>query len=408
MWEYLLKEQEKGYWIEVKEFVKNDIPPKLIRDMDSGIIETGRPLIEKAGPKGLLGARFPKIYGGREINWISEVAGVEEVGVLGMSLSCAFVMPSIVGEALNLFGTDAQKQRYLLPTNQGELYSAEALTEPRGGSDFFGATTNAKRSGDFFILNGEKRFVVGAQDADYFLVYAKTDPEGDPRRSISCFIVERNMGVEVQNIYQLLGTRGGGTGRIVFRDVKVPAENLIGKLNGAYEVFNRMMIPERLLSGAGAVGLGRAAIDVAARYSTRRKAFGRVICSFQAVSFMVADSVSLLDAARSLVFTAARSVEDGRDSRRLVSEAKKFGTTVCWEVINNSMQIMGGIGYTNIYPIERFLRDARLSLIWTGTNEIMNLLIQHEYYKEIKRGLGDRRDVEHDAINPQEEEKHYG
>ncbi|HDI78168.1 MAG TPA: acyl-CoA dehydrogenase, partial [Desulfobacteraceae bacterium] len=238
MWEYLLKEQEKGYWIEVKEFVKNDIPPKLIRDMDSGIIETGRPLIEKAGPKGLLGARFPKIYGGREINWISEVAGVEEVGVLGMSLSCAFVMPSIVGEALNLFGTDAQKQRYLLPTNQGELYSAEALTEPRGGSDFFGATTNAKRSGDFFILNGEKRFVVGAQDADYFLVYAKTDPEGDPRRSISCFIVERNMGVEVQNIYQLLGTRGGGTGRIVFRDVKVPAENLIGKLNGAYEVFN--------------------------------------------------------------------------------------------------------------------------------------------------------------------------
>lgn len=408
MYDFLLNETEKAFWLEVRDFVKKDIPSQLIRDMDEGKIETGRPIVEKAGAKNLLGPRFPKRYGGRELNWVAEVAAVEEVGVLGNSVSCAYVMPSIVGEALNLFGTVEQKERYLHPTNRGKLYSAEALTEPRGGSDFFGATTTARRDGDYFVLNGEKRFVVGAQDSDWFLVYAKTAPEAHPHESMSCFIVERGMGVEVQNIYTLLGTRGGGTGRLVFRDVRVPAENLVGELNGAYSIFNKMMVPERLTSGAGAVGLGRAALEVAARYSTRRKAFGKTINNFQAVSFKVADSVALLDAARSLVYTAARRVDSGGDARRLVSEAKKVATEAAWEVINNAMQIMGGIGYTTIYPIERFLRDCRLAMIWTGTNEIMNLLIQHEYYKELRGKGQEARDVEQDALTPQEEEKHYG
>jgi len=183
---------------------------------------------------------------------------------------------------------------------------------------------------------------VGAQDSDWFLVYAKTNPEAHPHESMSCFIVERDMGVEVQNIYTLLGTRGGGTGRLVFRDVKVPAENMVGELNGAYAIFNRMMIPERLTSGAGAVGLGRAALEVAARYSTRRKAFGKTINSFEAVSFMVADSVALLDAARSLVYTAAKRVDSGADARRLVSEAKKIGTEAAWKVINNAIILSRG------------------------------------------------------------------
>jgi len=408
MFEFFLNDKEKAYWNEARDFVKNDISTELIGDMDAGKIETGRPLVEKAGAKNLLGARFPVNYGGRSLNWTAEVAAVEEVGVLGTSLSCAFVMPSIVGEALNLFGSDTLKEKYLKPTNQGILYSAEALTEPRGGSDFFGATTMAVRDGDHYILNGEKRFVVGAQDSDYFLVYAKSAPDAAPHESISCFIVERAMGVTVQSIYNLLGTRGGGTGRLVFKDVKVPIENVIGKLHGAYQIFNRMMIPERLLSGAGAVGMGRAAIEVAARYSTRRKAFGSTINNFQAVSFIMADAVASLDAARSLVFAAARLVDSGGDGRRLVSEAKKVGTESAWMAINNAMQMMGGIGYTTVYPIERFLRDCRLAMIWTGTNQIMNLLIQHEYYKELNRKKGDARDVEFDAISPDEEEKNYG
>lgn len=407
MFEFLLNEEEKALQHEVREFVKHDVPNKMVRDMDMSIMETGRPFIEMAGKKNLLGLRFPKQYGGRGLNWVADTAAIEEVGVLGNSITCAYVMPCIVGEALHLFGTDEQKEHYLKPTNEGRLYSAEALTEPRGGSDFFGAATKAVEDGDSFILNGEKRFVVGAKDSDYFLVYAKSAPDAPPHESLSCFIVERAMGVKDQTIYTLMGTRGGGTGRLVFRDVRVPKENLVGELHHAYAVFNRMMIPERLTSGAGALGLGRAALEVATRYSTRRKAFGRTIDRFQAVNFLIADSVSTLDAARSLVYAAARSVDSGVDSRRIVSEAKKVGTESAWEVINNAMQIMGGIGYTTVYPIERFLRDCRLAMIWTGTNEVMNLLIQHEYYMELKKRRFEPRDVEEDAITPDEEEKVY-
>ena len=407
MFEFLLNEEEKALQNEVREFVKNDIPSKMVRDMDLSIIETGRPFIEMAGKKNLLGLRFPKQYGGRGLNWVADVAAIEEVGVLGNSITCAYVMPCIVGEALDIFGTRQQKERYLRPTNKGKLYSAEALTEPRGGSDFFGATTKAVEDGDSFILNGEKRFIVGAKDSDYFLVYAKSAPDAPPHESLSCFIVERAMGVKDQTIYSLLGTRGAGTGRLVFKDVRVPKENLVGELHNAYAVFNKMMVPERLTSGAGALGLGRASLEVATRYSTRRKAFGRTIDKFQAVNFMVADSVCTLDAARALVYAAARSVDSGADSRKIVSEAKKIGTEAAWQVINNAMQIMGGIGYTSIYPIERFLRDCRLAMIWTGTNEVMNLLIQHEYYKELKKRTIEPRDVEGDAITPDDEEKVY-
>lgn len=407
MFDFLLTEKEKALQDEVREFVKNDVPSKLVRDMDLSVIETGRPFIEMAAKKNLLGLRFPEEYGGRGLNWVAEVAAIEEVGVLGNSIACAYVMPSIVGEAINIFGTREQKERYLRPTNEGRLYSAEALTEPRGGSDFFGATTRAVKDGDSFILNGEKRFVVGAKDSDYFLVYAKSAPDAPPHESISCFIVERGMGVQDQTIYTLLGTRGGGTGRIIFKDVRVPKDNLVGELHNAYQVFNRMMVPERLTSGAGAIGAGRAALEVATRYSTKRKAFGKTIDKFQAVNFMVADSVSTLDAARALVYAAARLADSGDDPRRLVSEAKKVGTEAAWKVINDAMQIMGGIGYTSIYPIERFLRDCRLAMIWTGTNEVMNLLIQHEYYKELKERRIEPRDVEEDAITPDNEEKVY-
>jgi len=326
MFDFMLTDEQRALQDEVRGFVKNDVPSKFVRDMDQSVIETGRPFIELAAKRHLLGLRFPVEFGGRGLNWAAEVVAIEEVGLLGNSVTCAYVMPSIVGEALYHFGTHEQKERYLKPTNRGELYSAEALTEPRGGSDFLGATTRAERDGNSFILNGEKRFIVGAKDSDFFLVYAKSNPEAALHESISCFIVDRDTGVEDQTIYTLLGTRGGGTGRIVFKDVRVPREHLVGELHGAYQVFNRMMIPERLMSGAGSIGLGRAALEVATRYSTRRKAFGKTIDTFQAVSFMVADSVATLDAARALVYAAARSVDSGADSRRLVSEAKKVGT----------------------------------------------------------------------------------
>jgi acyl-CoA dehydrogenase len=368
-------------------------------------------ICRKRPPAICLGLRFPEKYGGRGLPWTAEIIALEEVGVLGTSLGCLYSLVSIVGEAINKFGSEQLKEKYLKPTIAGELTTAEALTEPRGGSDFFGATCTARKDGDRYILNGQKRFVVGSEGADYFMVYARTDPEGPPHKSISAFIVDRSPAVKAEYLYGLMGTRGGGTGRLVFNDVSVPADNLLGEENGGSAIFYQMMIPERMTSAGGALGMGRAALEVAARYSTRRKAFSTEIKNFQAVSFKVADSITLLDTARGIVYLAASAVDAGDKagrSRRLVSEAKKVATENAWKIVNNAMQIMGGIGYTNVYPIEKMLRDVRLIMIWTGTNEIMDLIIQHEYYKELAEEGFKARDIEFDAAEAdQVDEKIY-
>ncbi|MDA8210839.1 MAG: acyl-CoA/acyl-ACP dehydrogenase [Clostridia bacterium] len=406
----LLTEKQRLLQSEVRDFVK-EVPKELLIAMDEEKVHYPREFLVNAAQSKLLGLRFPEKYGGRGLGWQDEYVALEQIGVLGTSLACLYSLVSIVGEAINCFGTEKQKEKYLKPTIEGKIFTAEALTEPRGGSDFFGATTIAKREGDYYILNGQKRFVVGAEGADYFLVYAKTDPTAPSHKSISAFLVDRGPGVEVGYVYGLLGTRGGGAGRVVFNNVKVPKENLIGKENGAAEIFYQMMVPERMTSAIGALGLADVAMDIAARYSTRRKAFAKTIKDFQAVSFKIADSLTELDAARALTYNTALIVDgkaDGSTQRRLVSEAKKLATETAWKVVNAAMQVMGGIGYTNVYPIEKLLRDSRILMIWTGTNEIMNLIIQHEYYKGLEKSAQTGRNVEEDAKEADKcEEKVY-
>jgi acyl-CoA dehydrogenase len=408
MLDILLTDEQRALRDAARTFAR-EVPRQLLLDMDADKVRYPRAYIEQLAARHLLGIRFPKEFGGRGLNWEYEVLALEEIGVLGASLACLFSLPSIVGEALNVFGTREQKDKWLRPVLEGKRTVAEALTEPRGGSDFFGATTRATRDGNAYILNGQKRFIVGAEGADYFFVYART---GDEPRALSAFIVERSPQVEVQHVYGLMGTRGGGTGRVYFRDARVPIENRIGRENGAGDIFNQMMIPERMTSAAGALGLARAAIEIAARYADQRRAFGQKIREFEGVSFQIAESVTRLDAARALVHYTARAI-DAKDQpgrvRRLVSESKKVATQTAWDVVNAAMQVLGGIGYTNVYPIERMLRDARLMMIWTGTNEIMNLVIQHEYYKELLATPPSARNVELDAVNAETEgEKVYG
>jgi acyl-CoA dehydrogenase len=398
MIEALLTEGQKKLRDEVRGFVKW-VPKQLLLDMDADKVRYPREYVVEAAKRNLLGLRFSKEFGGRGLQWRDEIIALEEVGVLGASLACLYSLVSIVGEAIHVFGTAEQKKKYLEPLIKGEIFCAEALTEPRGGSDFFGTTTIAKREGDYYILNGQKRFIVGAEGADIFLVYAKTGVDV-PHKSISAFIVERDMGVEVKYLYGLMGTKGGGAGRLIFKNTKVPVKNiLLGENKGSY-IFYQMMIPERMTSAAGVIGLSRAALEIATRYSNKRKAFGQNIREFQGVSFKIADSITKLDAASGLIYGTATAVDNLGSTgytRRLVSESKKLATDSGWEVINNAMQIMGGIGYTNIYPIERMLRDARLMMIWTGTNEIMNLIIQHEYFREVLEQDSSLRDVEYDA-----------
>lgn len=410
MIEAMLNESQKKLRHEVRDFVKA-VPRQLILDMDADKVRYPKQYLEDAARRKLLGLRFSPEYGGRGLSWEDEIVVLEEIGTLPSSLACLYSLVSICGEAFQAFGSEEQKRAYLLPTIQAGLCCAEALTEPRGGSDFFGATTVARRDGSHYLLTGQKRFIVGAEGADYFLVYAKTNPEAPSRESLSLFIVEKEMGVEVKHLYGLLGTRGGGVGRLLFRDVKVPEENIVGREGQGGEIFYRMMIPERMTSAAGSLGGARSALEIAARYSDKRKAFGTRIRDFQAVSFKVADSITKLDAASSLVHATAKTVDLGLDSklgRRLVSEAKKFATEVAWQIINDAMQIVGGIAYTNVYPLERMLRDARLTMIWTGTSEVMDLIIQHEYYRELLARVDESRDIEADAEEAGEvEEKVY-
>jgi len=387
---------------EVKDFVRW-VDPKLIRAMDAEEVDYPFEFYREAGRRNLLGLRFPKKYGGRELDWIADCVALEEISIFGAGMGCSYAMPIIVGEAINTFGTEEHKKKYLVPMLKGELVSAEGLTEPRGGSDFFGTNTIAEKDGDVYYLTGEKRFIAGAKAADLFLLYARTNP--DPKvpghKAISAFLVEKKMGVEIAETYGLLGFRGMGTARIRLDGVEVPEENLLLGENRGREVFNRMMLPERLTSAAGSLG-ARASLELAMKYASMRKAFGAPIRMFQGVSFKIADCLTKLDAARALTLTAAKQADrdpDSYETRRLVSEAKLFATKVAWEVVNDAMQILGGIGYTQVYPLEKALRDTRLGIIWTGSNEIMQLIIQHEAYRKLMGGkLEKERDIELDAI----------
>jgi len=394
-----LTKEEIALKQEVRDFVKNEVTADFVKKMDRDEITYPREYVKALAERNLLGLRFSKEYGGRGLSWTAEIAALEEIGVLGTALGCAFAMPSIVGEALTTFGTEEQKEKFLKPMLKGDLISAEALTEPRGGSDFFGATTTAELKDGYFTVRGQKRFVVAADGADFFIVYCNTNPEGKPHERISLLIIEADRpGVEVKHVYGLLGTRGGGTGRLLFRDVKVPESNLIGGINQGATIFNTMMVPERLTSAGASLGIARGPLEVAVRYSNRRKAFGQTIRRFQGVSFQVADAITQLDAARALTIAAAMAIDKGMPAaRRLVSEAKKNATDAAWDICNIAMRVVGGIGYTNVFPIEKMVRDARLIQIWTGTNEIMNLLIQHEYYNEVLKDPKPGRMIEDDA-----------
>ncbi|MDR3569570.1 MAG: acyl-CoA/acyl-ACP dehydrogenase [Syntrophobacteraceae bacterium] len=388
---------------EVRDFVKW-VPRQMILDMDADKIKFPREFLAEAGRRNLLGCRHPEKWGGRGSDWATQCMILEEVGTLGYEFACVFgVGADLVCEAIAIHGTDEQRQKYVVPLLKGELFAAECLTEPRGGSDFFGATTTAEDKGDHFLLTGQKRFIVGGEGADYFLVYARTDlrPEAKPEQALTCFIVDRGPGVETKYLYGLMGCRGGGTARLVFRNAVVPKDNVLGKVNGAYSVFSTMMIPERLGTAAMTIGGARVALDVATKYTARRKAFGKTINQFQGVSFQVAESAMLLDAARSLAYTTSRAVDTpdvSRDRvRRMISESKKFITEACQKIIHNSMQVVGGLGYTNILPIERLYRDVRLASIWTGTSEVMSMIIAHEWYREFQKRKDFVRDYEADA-----------
>ena len=402
MFDYLLNEETLKLREEIRSFVKS-VPRQMILDMDNEKISFPKEFLSECGKRNFFGVRYPVELGGRGLDWVSTSMVMEEIGVLGYIVACVFgVGAELVCDAIVIHGTDEQKEKYVKPLLKGEIFAAECLTEPRGGSDFFGATSTAVEKDDHFVLNGQKRFIVGGEGADYFLVYAKTSPNAPAHEALTCFIVDKGPGVESTYLYGLMGCRGGGASRIVFKDVIVPKENVLGRVNGALDIFLTMMIPERLGTSGMTIGAARPALEIATGYTSRRKAFGKPINRFQGVSFQVAEAAMLLDAARSMIYATSRAVDSKIDpsrTRRMISETKKFVTESCQKVVHNAMQVMGGIAYTNVYPIERIYRDIRLASIWTGTSEVMSMITASEWYNEynLLRDSGATRDSENDA-----------
>ncbi|MEA3224289.1 MAG: acyl-CoA dehydrogenase family protein [Thermodesulfobacteriota bacterium] len=404
MFDYMLTEEQIKIRDEVRDLVKW-VPKQMILDMDKDEIKFPKEFLKEAGRRNLMGCRYPKKWGGRDMDWVTTCMIMEEVGTLGYEFACVFgVGAELVCDAIILHGTDEQKEKYVKPLLKGDIFAAECLTEPRGGSDFFGATTIAEDKGDYFLLNGQKRFIVGGEGADFFLLYARTNPDAKSHEALSALIVDRGPGVETKYLYGLMGCRGGGTARLIFKDVKVPKKNVVGKVGGGYAVFNTMMIPERLGTATMTIGAARPALDIATSYTAQRKAFGQVINQFEGVSFQIAEAVMLLDASRAMAYASARAVDAGVEMhriRRMVSESKKFITESCQKVVHNAMQVIGGIGYTDIFPVERIFRDVRLASIWTGTSEVMAMITAHEWYREFftTRQARLARNFEADAEN---------
>ncbi len=414
MFDFIMTEEQKKLRDEARDFTKW-VPRQMILDMDAEKIQFPHEYLKECGRRNLLGIRIDKKYGGRGLGWVDDTIVAEEIGVASYSLACLWgVGADIVCEAVTEFGNEELKQAVVVPLLKGDVFAAEGLTEPRGGSDFFGATTKARKDGGDWVISGQKRFIVGAEGADWFLVYAVTNPAGAPHERMTAFMVPRGKGVETKYIYNLMGVRGGGAGRLILNEVRVPERYALNGINGGFDVFMRMMVPERLGTAAMTIGSVRPAVEIATRYTSRRKAFGQPIMNFQGVGFKVADCVMQLDAARALVYSTACAVDSGTVHpgrvRRMVSESKKFVTETAWDVANKCMQAVGGIGYTDVFPLERIVRDIRLSMIWVGSNEIMQLIIQNEWYKEYLKVLCKEnvRDVEDDARNAdQAEEKVY-
>ena len=368
---------------EAKAFVEKEIAPHMA-EMDR---ENKYPFeqLKKLGEMGYIGVRFPKEYGGTGKDIVSETIVNEQVGRASIAMACARSVTSYVAHAINEYGTHEQKSRYLPKMFSGEWPAAECVTEAVGGSDAARIKTRAIKEGDFYIMTGEKRFQASGGVAPVLLVYAITDDTVNPREGMSGFIVEKGWeGLHTARQFDTLGYRGlEVVSEMVFSKVKVPRENMLGKEGDGWNMVLSMLNGERTIISGSFIGAAQNCLEIAARYSNERVAFHKPIRKWEGINYKLADMATTLESARLLSLQAGRLIDKGLDATKEAAMAKMVATEGAFDVVNNAMQIMGGIGYTTDYSIERHFRDARNGLFVAGSSEMMRLIIQRETYKEI-------------------------
>jgi alkylation response protein AidB-like acyl-CoA dehydrogenase len=334
-------------------------------------------IVKRIGELGWLGIPIPEDEGGAGLDTLAYAIAIEEIGRVWGSLGLIVAAHTSLGcGPLHLAGSHEQKQTYLVPMASGRTLGAYGLTEPGAGSDAGGTRTTAKRDDDGWILDGAKRFITNAGHAGTYVVTARTGTTDRGDAAISAFIVPADTpGFSVGRLEDKLGLHASATGELRFEGARIPLDNLLGEEGEGFRMFLKILDGGRISIGALAVGLAQAALDASIPYSQNREQFGRPIGTFQGVAFMVADMATEIDAARSLVWKAAWLKDQGRDYGLVAAEAKLFASEVSARATNAAIQIHGGYGYTTDYPVERFMRDAKLTEIGEGTSQVQRLVI---------------------------------
>lgn len=358
----------------IRAFAESEIAPQaFLMDQEN---EFPAEAVKKLGEMGFMGLPYPKEYGGAGLDVLSYAIAVEELsrvdGGAGVILSAHVSLGSypIFG-----FGTEEQKQKYLAPLARGEKIGAFGLTEPNAGSDAGGTETTAVLKGDYYLLNGGKIFITNAPKADTYVVFAVTTPDIGTR-GISAFIVEKGWeGFEFGDHYDKMGIRSSSTAELIFNDVKVPKENLLGKEGDGFKIAMATLDGGRIGIAAQALGIAQGAFEHALEYSKERIQFGKPICQQQSISFKLADMATKLRCARFLVYSAAEKKEAHEPYGMEAAMAKMYASDIALEVTNDAMQIYGGTGFLKGMEVERAYRDAKITTIYEGTNEIQRVVI---------------------------------
>ena len=370
----ILNDEQRKIQEIVRKFCQEEIIP-VASEMDKRH-EWPSDLLKQMGEMGLMGMPIPKEFGGAGTDHVSYVIAVEELARAWGSISLIMCVHTSVGSLpIYLFGTPDQKERFLKPLAKGEMIGAFALTESEAGSDVSGVKTTAVRDGSDYILNGSKIFITNGSRAGSVIVIAVTDPDGG-NRGYSTFVVEKGMkGYSIGVEEDKLGLHSSVASELIFTDVRVPRENLLGKEGEGLTIALTALDGGRMGIASQAVGIARAALEESIQYSGERQQFGRAINRFQAISFKLADMATEVEAARALVYRCALKKERGKRVSKEAAMAKLFASQVAMRTATKAIQILGGYGYITDYPVERYFRDAKGTQIYEGTSEIMRLVI---------------------------------
>ncbi|HWR41366.1 MAG TPA: acyl-CoA dehydrogenase [Patescibacteria group bacterium] len=372
--QFQLSEEQKMVQKMVRDFATKEVAKGLAERDEHEVFS--RELTNQMGELGLMGICFPEEYGGADGDVLSYILAIEELSKvddgLGITLSASV---SLCAWPIFAYGNDAQKKKYLLDLVEGTKLGAFGLTEPNAGTDAASQQTVAVLEGDHYVLNGSKIFITNAGEAETYIVFAMTD-KSKGTKGISAFIVEKDTpGFTFGKKEHKLGINTSITMELIFQDVKVPKENMLGKEGDGFKIAMSTLDGGRIGVAAQALGIAQAALDHAVKYSKERTQFGKPIAVNQAIGFMLADMATKVDAARLLIYRAAWLKDQGQPYSKEAAMAKMYASDIAMEVTVDAVQIFGGYGYTREYPVERLMRNAKITQIYEGTNQVQRMVI---------------------------------